>query len=394
MAQTGVVAWSQTAASNATADSNINWAEGMPPAAVNDSSRAEMASVAKWRDDISGLLSAGGTSTAYTITSNQTFSTLGYLNGQRLCFSVNTTNGAAATLNVDSLGAKALQIDSSTALPAGALKEGGRYDVSYNSSGGYFLVHGQPNAIATGAITASTVSASGLITGSALSTAGSITAASIVTSGAAFFTGTVTAGGSLNVTSGFAVAGGSVTLPAGSVANAALAAPGGLVRLFSTSTAGAAMSFTSTQGFTTTYRSYKFYIDNLRPATDNTDLLFQLSTTGGATWNTSTYVAAIHVADSIEANAAAAFTTGVPAGYHISNTSGNYSGVVEILNPTGARAWVITNGSSLASGDIIVRRSSGGGTAIGMTPINAVRFIMSSGNITSAKITMYGLTDS
>src|SRR2546430_705143 len=49
--------WSKTAANNATADSTINWAEGMAPSAVNDSARAEMAAVAKWRDDISGTLS-------------------------------------------------------------------------------------------------------------------------------------------------------------------------------------------------------------------------------------------------------------------------------------------------------------------------------------------------
>jgi len=40
MAQSGVVAWSQTASSNSTADSNVNWAEGQAPSSVNDSARA------------------------------------------------------------------------------------------------------------------------------------------------------------------------------------------------------------------------------------------------------------------------------------------------------------------------------------------------------------------
>ena len=84
MSQTGVVSWSQTAASNATADSNVNWAEGMAPSQVNDSARAQMASVAKWRDDLSGALVTGGTSAAYTLTSNQSFSSLTVLNGQKL----------------------------------------------------------------------------------------------------------------------------------------------------------------------------------------------------------------------------------------------------------------------------------------------------------------------
>ena len=46
--------WSHTASSNATADSTINWAEGMAPSAVNNSARAMMARIAEWRDDISG----------------------------------------------------------------------------------------------------------------------------------------------------------------------------------------------------------------------------------------------------------------------------------------------------------------------------------------------------
>jgi hypothetical protein len=38
-----VYTWPTTAANNATADSTINWAEGMAPSAVNDSARAQMA---------------------------------------------------------------------------------------------------------------------------------------------------------------------------------------------------------------------------------------------------------------------------------------------------------------------------------------------------------------
>src|SRR5690242_18385345 len=201
MSQSGVVSWSQTANSNGTADSNVNWAEGMAPSAVNDSARQQMASVAKWRDDISGLISAGGTSTAYTYTSNQTFSTLGFLNGQRLCLSFNTTNGAAATLNGDTLGGKALQIDSSTALPAGVINVGQRYDISYNSSGGYFLMLGMPNkfgAVTQGAITATSISTSGNINTAA------IVASSISTSGDANIAGALTVTGLSTLNGGVA----------------------------------------------------------------------------------------------------------------------------------------------------------------------------------------------
>lgn len=106
---TGVITWSQTAASNSTADTNVNWAEGQAPSSVNDSARAMMASVAKWRDDMNGLsLTTGGTSTAYTLTSNQVFASLSAMNGAHIKFILHTTNGAAPTLNVDGLGAKSL----------------------------------------------------------------------------------------------------------------------------------------------------------------------------------------------------------------------------------------------------------------------------------------------
>ena len=78
--------WSRTASSNATADNTINWAEGMAPSAVNDSARAMMARLAEWRDDISGTIATAGTSTAYTVASNQGFDSLAHLGGAMIAF--------------------------------------------------------------------------------------------------------------------------------------------------------------------------------------------------------------------------------------------------------------------------------------------------------------------
>src|SRR5262245_9309127 len=101
--------WSKTAANNAAADPTINYAEGMAPSAVNDSARAAMARTAEWRDDISGTITTGGSSTAYTVTSNQGFDTLAHMSGAMIAFVPHTTNGATVTLNVDGLGAKPLR---------------------------------------------------------------------------------------------------------------------------------------------------------------------------------------------------------------------------------------------------------------------------------------------
>jgi hypothetical protein len=132
--------WSQTASSNATADSTINWAEGQAPSSVNDSARAMMAASSKYRDDTAGITVTGGTSTAYTWTSFQGFDTLAHLSGAKLTVVLHATNGASPTLNVDSLGAKALNISHGVAPPSGGLLANCPYEVVYNNTNSEFII--------------------------------------------------------------------------------------------------------------------------------------------------------------------------------------------------------------------------------------------------------------
>jgi hypothetical protein len=134
--------WSRTASSNATADSTINWAEGMAPSAVNDSARAMMARIAEWRDDVSGTITTAGTPTAYTLSSNQGFDNLADMSGAMVAFVTHTTNGATVTLNVDGLGGKPLRFGPSLELQSGVLIQGTPYVVSYNNSDGAFYLQG------------------------------------------------------------------------------------------------------------------------------------------------------------------------------------------------------------------------------------------------------------
>ncbi len=143
---TGVASWSQTAATNASADSTVNWAEGQAPSTVNDSARAMMASVAKWRDDIGGVGSTGGSSTAYTITTNQSFASLAALSGKRITVAVHTASGPAATLAVDGLTAKAILRSGSTAISTGDLQPATPYDVLYNVGTDKYYVMGSLGA--------------------------------------------------------------------------------------------------------------------------------------------------------------------------------------------------------------------------------------------------------
>jgi hypothetical protein len=138
-----VYKWSATAANNDDIDSTINWQEGQSPASVNNSARAMMAAIAKWRYDMSGLLGTAGTSTAYTLTTTQVYASL--VSSYAVAFNPHVTNGAAATLNVDGLGAKALATVYGTAVGAGKLRAGGVYVAVYNSVDDKWIVQGNPN---------------------------------------------------------------------------------------------------------------------------------------------------------------------------------------------------------------------------------------------------------
>ena len=101
-----------------------------------------MAATAKYRDDIAGAITTGGTGTAYTVLSYQAFDTLAHLGGQMIAFTPHTTCGATVTLNVDGLGAKPLRSAPSTELLAGTLIQGTPYVATYSNSDAVFYLQG------------------------------------------------------------------------------------------------------------------------------------------------------------------------------------------------------------------------------------------------------------
>lgn len=108
-----------------------------------------MASTAAFRDDISGAITTGGTSTAYTLTSYQVFDTLAHLNGQMIAFVPHATNtntvGNEITLAVDGLAVKYIRAQPGIPLPEGTLVLGTPYVVTYNHSDGVFYLHNMTN---------------------------------------------------------------------------------------------------------------------------------------------------------------------------------------------------------------------------------------------------------
>lgn len=100
--------WSTTAASNNSSPPD-GWPENMSFANVNNSAREMMAALKRWRDDINGSLTSGGSSGAYTLTPNRTISA--YASGLEFVWKANHTTASTSspTLNVSSVGATAIK---------------------------------------------------------------------------------------------------------------------------------------------------------------------------------------------------------------------------------------------------------------------------------------------
>ena len=122
--------WNVSAASNNAAPPNGS-PEGQAPSTVNDCARELMAAVARQFQDSDGSLVTAGTSNAYTLTTNNSNAALA--DQGLIVFRADRANTGAATLNVDSLGAKSIEADG-VALVSGDLVADSLYIVAYNST--------------------------------------------------------------------------------------------------------------------------------------------------------------------------------------------------------------------------------------------------------------------
>lgn len=129
-----ILDWSVTAASNGTADSSINWAEGMARASVNDSARSMMAAHAKDRNLKNGSITTGGTANAQTFTSGLSYTSVPTGLSVRLKIGTSLTNTATATLNVDGIGDVTIKDEAGNALVGGELLAGSYRDFLYNGT--------------------------------------------------------------------------------------------------------------------------------------------------------------------------------------------------------------------------------------------------------------------
>jgi hypothetical protein len=123
--------------------------ENMAPSAVNDGARALEGLVARGlKDALEGNKDSTGSSDAYVVAANRTLSA--YYDGMRIGFHASFANTGAATLNVDSVGAKSITKRHNLALASGDIEQHQYVDVIYSASDDAFQMQNPAAQVGAG----------------------------------------------------------------------------------------------------------------------------------------------------------------------------------------------------------------------------------------------------
>lgn len=133
---------STTDASNTGTAANAGFPENMNPSDVNDAARALEGMIARLYADTNGSIITTGSGNAYVLAAARTIAS--YAQGQVFMFEANHANTGASTLNVDSVGAKAIVKHNDTALSAGDIEAGQIVLVAYESTADNFQMLSHP----------------------------------------------------------------------------------------------------------------------------------------------------------------------------------------------------------------------------------------------------------
>ena len=181
------------------------------------------------------------------------------------------------------------------------------------------------------------------------------------------------------------------------------AVPTGSLVLLSTQTASASASIEFTSGIDSTYDSYVFKFINMHPSNDAVTFQFNLSTDSGSNYNvtkTSTWFQSFH--NESDSSTGLSYETGYdlaqstsdqPIVYQVGNGSDEQvSGMVQVFNPsstTFVKHFIGRCSSYYYTNANLCGHFAGYGNTT--SSIDAIRFQMSSGNIDSGTIKMYGV---
>ncbi len=178
---------------------------------------------------------------------------------------------------------------------------------------------------------------------------------------------------------------------------------GGNLVFISKQTASSSASISFTSGIDSTYKEYVFYFVNIHPATNGVALQFNMSTDGGSNYNvtkTSTHFWAYHKEDDTTTSLdyfsggdLAQSTSNQILSYETaSDADAHVSGTLQIFNPsntTFVKHYIARSLSYWDQNAPFNQHVAGYGNTT--SAVNAVQFSLSTGNIESGDILLYGV---
>ena len=179
---------------------------------------------------------------------------------------------------------------------------------------------------------------------------------------------------------------------------------GGGLNLISTQTASSSSSLSFTSGINSTYKEYVFKFYNIHPASDAVSFQFNGSTDSGSNYNvtkTTTVFEAYHLENDTQtglgydtnndlAQSTAYKNLAVSIGNDNDQTCSGYLHIFEPSNDIFVKHFISTNNNAVSSDYSIARYNAGYFNTT--SAINAIDFKMSSGNIDSGVIKLYGVS--
>ena len=180
---------------------------------------------------------------------------------------------------------------------------------------------------------------------------------------------------------------------------------GGAMTLLATQTASGSANLSFTSGIDDTYDSYVFKYISIHPSADATNLLINFSVDGGSNYNvtkTTTFFRAEH--NPSNGNTELAYKTGEDLAQSTSDqillrtfsTENDHAGcgVVQLFSPSNTTfvKHFICDGNTIQHSNDVSSRNFVAGYGNTTSAIDAVRFKMSSGNIDSGVIKLYGVS--
>lgn len=171
---------------------------------------------------------------------------------------------------------------------------------------------------------------------------------------------------------------------------------GGLV-LLEQHTASNSASLDFTTAITSTYDEYLIEFVDLVSAVNNQTLYMRMSTNGGSSYDAgANYSWSVSGSNRFGQSNAGADSGGTEircsAGSFSNPSTGSYSGSAKLFSPGSTTLYKAVMGTALELPDgVTVQNDQFGGFYRITTAVNAFRFLMSSGNITSGTIRVYGI---